>query len=392
MLIVCLCGLANALYRQDSIMAYRVPDGKITVDGTPDRLWKALSQRPGAQSTISFQDFRKLVLLQPEQVRNADPSLYVKNPVNGYATLLAAYDSTALYFLFLVKTKTIAGAKTLCTDTADFWKADAPELYLDPNLWLDDATSYRNYFSTDAGGLIYGTSPKTIQVDKPLDDKDTRVYFRNRAAADKFQNASAVSAGILAVSKRHSASDTALTAVEMKIPYWGGLSAANAGSRPFFISWGFNMYPDSLWGSCGGNPLAYRWAKHYLNYDTAADKPPGWRAKDSTHYDPTRSWDGWGRFSMFNGTAVDSNECYKSEATDWDVTRWKSTCKDIATRLAAPETRAAVEKRGLGLLPWNAGWRDLRGRTIKPGTGASLFPWSVPQSAEPRGGAVVRPD
>jgi hypothetical protein len=392
LLLAGLCGSVHALYRQDSVLAFRVPDGKIAVDGTPERLWKALSQRQGAQSTISFQDYRTMVLLQPEQVRNADPSQYVKNPVNGYATLMAAYDNTALYFLFIVKTKTIANAKTLCTDAAEFWKADAPEIYLDPNLWVEDATSYRNYFSTDAGGLIYGTSPKTIQVGKPLDDKDTRVYFRNRATADKFQTVSAASAGILAVSKRHTPnSDTSVTAVEMKIPYWGGLGAANAGSKPFFISWGFNMYPDSLWSNCGGNPLAYRWAKHYLNYDAAQTKPPGWRAKDSTHYDPTRSWDGWGRFSMSNGTAVDSTECSKSAEKEWDVLNWKTSCHETATRLAAPAGRAVpsiLDRNGFPI----AGWRDLRGRSIKPGAGTYGVPWDAPRSAEPREGTAALPD
>jgi hypothetical protein len=255
---------------------------------------------------------------------------------------------------------------------------------------VDDEASYRNYFSTDAGGLIYGTSPKTIQVDKPLDEKDTRVYFRNRATADKFQTATASSAGILAVSKRHSAADTAVMAVEMKIPYWGGLSAANAGSKPFFISWGFNLYPKTAGAACSDNPLAYRWAKHYLNYDAAPEKPPGWRAKDSTHYDPTRSWDGWGRFGMSSDFMVDSSICKTTTSTDWDLQNWSGAC-GTATRLAAPETRAVPYRRDQYGIP-DLGGRDVRGRAVRPGAGVYVFPWGVPESQERQGGPDVRQD
>ncbi|MDB5048917.1 MAG: hypothetical protein JWO30_1988 [Fibrobacteres bacterium] len=379
LLMACLCGGAHALYTQETITAYRVPDGKINVDGTPELLWRSISAQPSAVSTITFQDYRRMVLLQPEQVRNADPSLYVKNPVNGYISMLAAYDNTALYFLFLVKTKTVANSGSLCTTTDNLWKADAPEVYLDPTVWKDDTTSYRSFFTADAGGLIFGTSPKTIQLDKPINDKDTRLYFRNRVSADRFQVVTSagadIPAGTKAVSRRHSATDTATVVVEMKIPYWGGLSASYAPTKSMFISWGFNMYPDSLWSNCDGNPIAYRWAKHYLNYDNAPDKPPGWRAKDSTHYDPSRSWDGWGRMTLSASGNVDTLNCRYETPVVWDMQTWKSACTAATATAGKPGTSGSAFRLGRGAWSGNAGTRDLRGRSVGSGSTLLIFPW-----------------
>lgn len=387
-----LFGTADALYTSEAITAFRVPDGTLQVDGTPEILWRALSIRSGAVSTISFKDYGKLVLLQPQAVRNADPSLYVTKPVDGSISMLAAYDNAALYFLFLAKTASVVDPKKVCPDGDGIWKADAPEVYLDPNLWTDDSVSYRNYFSADAGGLIFGTSPKTIQLAKPLSQADTRTYYRNRATSDKFQTAVPPS-GVSAVSKRHSASDTALVVVEMKIPYWGGLSASNLQSNPMFISWGFNMYPDSLWASCDGNPLAYRWAKHYKNYDQAPEQPPGWLAKDSTHYDPTRSWDGWGRFRFDGNGAVDSNRCQSTLPSDWDLQAWQKSCQ-AATALSANPVADLTAKTGRGnRLEWNAiptgednPVRDLRGRALGRDRIPRLMPRfpAVPDAVPPR--------
>lgn len=372
-ILACLCGMAHALYTKDAVTAFRVPNGKIVVDGKPERIWQALSTRyVGGPATIAFDDYAKLVLLQPENVRNADPSLYLTDPVKGKITMLAAYDNTALYFLFLVKTKTVVNAKTVCLTADNLWKADAPEVYLDPNTWVDDSTSYRSYFSTDASGLIFGSSPKTIQLDKPLYNGDSRLYFRNRATADKFQIATAP-AGLQAASSRFAAADTSPMVVEMKIPYWGGMSAENAGVKSTFISWGFNMYPDSLWGNCDGNPLAYRWDKHYLNYDLTASKPPGWRKNDSTHYDPARSWDGWGRFTMSPQSEVDSNQC-QAVATGWDLQSWSSACAAATALSISPGGKAAPDRkpaRGTGLDPVSG--RDARGRAV-PGNVRPMYP------------------
>ncbi|MEO7427517.1 MAG: hypothetical protein ABI036_20195 [Fibrobacteria bacterium] len=371
-LLACLCGMANALYTGEIVTAFRVPNGKIVVDGKPERLWQALSLRyGGVPSTISFTDYAKVVLLQPENIRNADPSLYLNNPVHGKITMLAAYDNTALYFLFLVKTKTVVNAKTVCLTADNLWKADAPEVYLDPNTWVDDSTVYQSYFSTDASGLIFGSSPKTIQLDKPLYNGDSRFFFRNRATADKFQVVTAPT-GVLAASARFAAADTSPMVVEMKIPYWGGMASANAGVKSTFISWGFNMYPDSLWGDCDGNPIAYRWAKNYLNYDQAASKPPGWRKNDSTHYDPSRSWDGWGRFDMSPMPEVDSSQCRSSTA--WDLSSWAESCQSTTAGSISPRAKAAPVRtpaRSIDADPVMG--RDARGRAI-PANRRPAFP------------------
>ncbi len=377
LLLLCLAASADAIYTADAITAFRVPDGKIVVDGKPELLWRALSAQNGAVSTLSFQDYAKLVLLQPENVRNADPSRYVKNPVNGTVSMLAAYDNAALYFLFLVKTKTVVNAKTVCLTADNLWKADAPDVFLDPSVWVDDSTSYRSYFSADAGGLIFGTSPKTIELAKPLYDKDTRFFFRNRASADKFQVVAPPS-GVQAASSRLTASDTSAMVVEMKIPYWGGFSSAYSGKKSAFISWGFNMYPDSLWGNCNGNPLAYRWAKHYVNYDASPTQPPGWRKNDSTHYDPTRSWDGWGKFSLSPSPAIDSNQCRNSSGNVWDLQVWRSSCSIATTSLQTARSLARNPK------PWTlmerVADRDLRGRAI---LGRRIFPRAYWSGLEP---------
>ena len=380
-----LCGPVQALYTQDAVTAYRVPDGKIRVDGNPERLWRALSLQSGAVATIAFTDMGKLVLLQPQQVRNANPSLYVKNPVNGYVSMLAAYDNAALYFLFLVKTATVVNSKTVCGGGDNLWKADAPEVFLDPNVWMNDSTSYRKYFSTDASGLIFGSSPKTIQLSKPLNDKDTRSFFRNRAMGDRFQVA-ALPAGASVVSLR-SPSDTALVAVEMRIPYWGGLSTSYSPAKSLFISWGFNMYPESLWTNCNGNPLAYRWAKHYLNYDGAAVVPPGWAAHDSTHFDPTRSWDGWGRFNLSAAATVDSTLCSNSPASEWNPTRWSQTCIASVTILEVPAPGARLRwgRGGLGVFGGSGHARDMRGRSLKDGYILRILPWGAAENAGPPG-------
>ncbi|MDQ3001877.1 MAG: hypothetical protein M3Y08_11535 [Fibrobacterota bacterium] len=369
---------SHALYLAETISAFSLPPSgpgsTIKVDGSPDTVWKAISVLPGAVSTIDFEDFQKLVILQPDAARNDDdPSKYVKDPVNGSIKMLVAYDKTALYFLFLVRTTTVFNPKSLCAPTAaNLWKADAPEVYIDPSPFDADTSVYPSYFSTDSSGLVYGTSPKTIQLDKPLNAGDTRLYFRNRAMADKFQIA-ATPAGLLAVSKSFSASDTTTVIVEMKIPFWTTASAFTAG-KSMFISWGFNMYPKSLWGNCSGTPLAYRWAKHYLNYDQALDKPPGWRAKDSTHYDPTRSWDGWGRFE-FSSYRVDPQVCRNLNQANWDVTYWQQQCTGAATGIDTPAGSRRVQIRPGGI-PSRHGpqGRDIRGRSTQGGSSLFIFP------------------
>ncbi len=378
-----LAGFSHALSTESPIWAVRVPDDRIKVDGTPDTVWKAIAA--GRQySTIMFTDYGKIVILQPDAVRNDAPGKYIKPPATSYVTLMAAFDSKALYFYFQVKTATIANSKTLCADTA-IWKADAAEVFIDPSPWNPDTAVYPSYFSADATNLIYGTSPKTVQLDKPLNDKDTRLYFRNRANADKFQIPGAIPTGVLAASLRNS-KDTTLVSVEMKIPFWGGSTAAFAPGKSMFISWGFNMYPDSLWKNCTANPIAFRWAKNYLNYDNAAIKPPGWRAMDSTHYDPLRSWDGWGQFNLGVGAPLDPKDCHFNDLTDWKIEDWvASNCGHAATTFAKEYPRGGMRTGRTGASFSGAQGRDVSGRATQI-AGYYIFPWTngVPAPIESR--------
>jgi hypothetical protein len=369
-------GTAHALYPGQGVNAYRIADDKIKVDGTPDSLWKAISSIEGAVSSIAFNDYGKMVILQPDSVRNADPSKYVTPAPTGSIFMLAAFDTKSLYFYFQVKTKTIANAKTLCTDPANIWKADAAEVFVDPASWSADPDVYRTYFSADAGGLIYGTSSKTVQMDRPLND--TRTFFRNRASADKFQTAT-LPAGASTAVARYSR-DTTTVSVEMKIPFWGGSAAAFAPGKSMFISWGFNMYPANL-SNCNGDPIAYRWAKHYLSYDAAPIKPPGWRAKDSTHYDPLRSWDGWGRFNLSSGEVVDSKRCIFQDPASWNLSEWKASgCIPQTVRLTGG-TKARDLHRPISGSLGSAHGRDLRGRSTSEGVPYYIFPKNAPTEA-----------
>lgn len=378
----CLCGGAQALLVDQTISAYRIPDNRIKVDGRPDTIWKALSAAPGGAAVISLKDYRKIVLLQPDSVRNDDPSKYYPNPSGDSVTMLAAYDNAALYFFFVVKTRSVVNTARQCLDSASRWKADAPEVFVDPSPWSPDPTVYTSYFSTDFSGLVFGTSPKTVQLAKPIYDKDAKFYFRNRTAAnsDRFQFPRTLPTGVSAVSKARTAADTATVGVEMRIPFWGGNTAAFAPGKSMFISWGFNRFPsDSLGASgCVGNPIAYRWAKHYLNYDNAEVKPPGWRKSDSTHYDPTRSWDGWGRLSLVDQT-IDPTWCRSiTDTANWSLGYWQEGCNRTTTHNAksaeiagrsplAPLPQMHLDRMGRE--------RDLRGRVrIRAGSKAAPAP------------------
>lgn len=358
----------HALYSREYLTAFRIPDNSLKMDGRPDSLWRAVAGMGlSTGHSLSFKDTEKMVVLAPETVRNDDPSKYVKNPVNGSITMLAAYDNQALYFFFLVKTKTVVNAKTVCPALADAWKADAAEVFVDPSPWDQDPAVYRSYFTADASGLVYGTSPKTIQVDKPISRRDsTRFYYRDRLTADKFQVPGTMPAGLVALSSAHSATDTTTVGVEMKIPYWAGTKPSFVGGKTMFISWGFNMYADTLWANCGSNPLAYRWAKNFLNYNNEAEKPPGFHMDDSTHYDPTRSWDGWGPLSI-SGKQVDEANCKSpSESKDafnanWDPAWWAARCQgNIAVDLRAGSL-LRFDAAGMPV-PSRLRGRDVRGR------------------------------
>lgn len=363
----------HALWTGDGVTAFKVADKSIKMDGRPDSVWRAISTR--ARSTVAFTDSKKMVVLQPVKARNDDPGKYVPNPVNGSATLLAAYDSEALYFFFLIKTKsTVANPTALGCSDADLWRADAAEIFVDPSPWSADPATYPSYFTADATGLVYGTSPKTIQLDKPISHIDsTRYYFRNRATGDKFAIPAAKNPAIIALSSRHTTAAPGVRGVEIKLPFW--TAAANfAGGKSMFLSWGFNLYMDSLWTNCASNPLGYRWAKHAINYDAAEEKPPGWLAGDSTHYDPIRSWDGWGRLTLDPST-ITGKECRYGTPADfnatWDIAAWANAC-NIATAGRGMGPAVRLDAAGMPV-PSGLRSRDARGRALPSGFRSPAF-------------------
>jgi hypothetical protein len=381
-LLACLTGISNALFTGNPIMAFQVPDDRIKVDGSPDTLWKAIYDLEGG-SVIDFQDYNKIVVLNDP---NRDPSQLIPPPAGDSIFMLAAYDSKALYFYFQAKVATVAKSNTLCASAETQWKADAAEVFVDPSPWSQDTAVYRSYFSADAGGLAYGTSPKTIQFDKPLYDKETRSpYFRSRVNGDKFQIPATLPTGVQAASLRYR-KDSTRVSVEMRIPFWGGSAAAFAPGKSMFISWGFNMYPDSLWNrSCAtADPIAFRWAKNTLNYDDASTKPPGWRMNDSTHYDPLRSWDGWGRLTLSN-EFVDTRTCQFSDTSSWLPADWdNSKCRQQTTELG-DRARASGHRAGGFFNTGSAQGRDLRGRATQNHSPKYRLPWETLRAAQTPG-------
>ncbi len=363
---------AEALYLGGPINAVHVSNGAIKVDGRPELLWKTIAGMEKIEpviNTIAFNDYSKIVLLQADSIRNANPAKFFSAPAAGSVTMLAAYDDAALYFFFLVKENSAFDPRTVCS-TALMWKGNAPEVFIDPAPWNPD--KYTAYFSADASGLVFGTSGNTVQMDKPAYPADTRAYFRNRdrTKTDRFDIPSALPSGVQAAAAYHSATDQGTIGVEMKIPYWGNLTNAFAVGSSMFISWGYNHYPDSAKANCDATPIAYRWAKHYKTYGVVDAKPPGWRANDSTHYDPTRSWDGWGQFTL---SAYDprSINCNGIDTTIWDVGYWQSHCTGGVVTVLNDGTKKTSRRtypwpHVLGLNGEVMGLSiDLRGRRLK---------------------------
>lgn len=388
-LLACLIGVSNALFAGKPISAFQVPDDRIKVDGSPDTLWKAIYAW-GDRSVIDFQDYKKIVVLGNP---NSDPSQLIPPPAGDSIFMLAAYDSKALYFYFQAKVATVAKVNEVCSKAESRWKADAAEVFVDPSPWSQDTAVYRSYFSADAGGLTYGTSPKTIQLDKPLNDKNALpLYYRSRVTGDRFQIPATLPTGVQAASMIY-AKDSTRVSVEMRIPFWGGSAAAFAPGKSMFISWGFNMYPDSLWKSdCAtANPIAFRWAKNFLNYNDASTKPPGWRKDDSTHYDPLRSWDGWGQLSL-STMLVDTRTCQFSDTSSWLPTDWdKSNCRpatsELGDRAIGPAQRAIgpAQRAGGNFNPGSAHWRDLKGRSTGNPSPKYRLPWESLRAAQTPG-------
>lgn len=350
---------AHGLFLGGAINAYRLPTGKtITMDGRPDTVWKVIAGMGAGTglTTIAFNDYAKIVLLDSVGLRNDDPSQHYTAPATGSVGLLAAYDNTALYFFFLVKENTTFDGRTLC-DSAKLWKANAAEVFVDPSAW--NTSLYQSYFSVDAGSQAFGTSPKTALLGRSAFVQDNRAYYRSRAANDRFDLRAAPS-GTLVSASAHNTGDPMTIGVEMKMPFasiWGGATAFAPGNS-MFISWGYNHYPSGAPNSCNNTPIAYRWAKHYKTYGPADDKPPGWILNDTTHYDPLRSWDGWGRLTLNIDSAKAT--CSQLDTTSWDPAYWNQHCPPIAVFSKDSPRKAALAPGRSS--PGEGSMRDAQGR------------------------------
>lgn len=292
-----LAGMAQALYGPDHITAFRVADNKIVVDGKPDSAWREVAGLVGTfggSPTIAFNNYGKIVLLGPDSLRNADPKEHYQAPETGSVTFLAAYDAAALYFFFIVRENNAFNPASAGCAVTDLWKAHGAEVYVDPSAY--NTSLYSAYFSADAGEVSYGTSSKTLQMAKPALPSETREYYRDRTSGNLFSLRTG--SGAKAVSVTRSTSDPSTYGIEMRIPY--PAAADFTPGKSMFISWGYNHFPDAPRTDCAADPIAYRWAKHEKDYSDSTKKPPGWRAGDKIHYDPLRSWDGWGRFHLDN--------------------------------------------------------------------------------------------
>jgi hypothetical protein len=377
---------SNALYLGNGVIAKRVSDGSIVMDGRPDLVWKAIGARLTGADTISFGDYQKIVLLQSDAIRNANPAKHYLAPAKGSVSMMAAYDNTALYFFFLVKENSFYNPASLCTAT-NLWKANAAEVYIDPSPWV--TVNYNTYFSVDGSSLLNGTSPKTVQLDKPIYPGDTRLFFRNRTTPpDRFQIPVSLPNGVMAISSSHTIKGDSLFGVEMKIPFWTGNPNDFSQGKSMFISWGYNHYPGTS-SNCDSTPIAYRWAKHYKTYASYdLNKPYGWRAGDSTHFDPTRSWDGWGQLflslEMANGT-----DCrFLSQDTgSWELATWRKNCSSAPTVLRQKSSQPILKNQANSKInfPWDSPARDLRGRSIsREGSGreVEIRPWLYSRPTE----------
>jgi hypothetical protein len=358
-----LAGAAHALYLGQGVTAYPVANGAIKVDGRPETIWRDISARPSGTSRIAFSDYEKIVLLEPTEVRNAPPQDYYQAPSTGSVTLLAAYDNAFLYFFFLVQENSTFNP-SLCS-TADLWKANAVEVYVDPNAW--SPTLYSAYFSADAGEASYGTSPKTLQVSKTAWPGDIRRYYRDRKVGDRFELRTPTSQ-LLAICSTRTRTDGNTLGIEMKVPMpaTGDFGAG----KSMFISWGYNHYPVANPSSCDSLPIAYRFAKHYKTY-TGDPKPPGWVEGDNTHFDPTRSYDGWGRFDLTNSSPVTGSNCRGTiPDSTWDLATWYGACVNSPTATAISRPLRTAWESSAPSFP--SPGRDIRGR-LSPRSRAGLF-------------------
>lgn len=363
-----LAGAAHALFTTESVTAYRVPNGKIQVNGLPDTVWREISAQPNGFSRLSFNDSGKIVLLR-DSLRNKPPLNHFTPPSTGSVAFLAAYDDSFLYFLFLVQENNAFNPVTACS-AQELWRAHAVTVFVDPAAW--DPEKYPAYFSADAGAVSYGTSTKTFQVAKATWKDDTRKYYRDRTVANRF-DLRTPAATLQAVSRFRTNSDSTYYAVEIRVP----IAAADyPAGKSMFISWGYNHYPEGGAGTCDSIPIAYRWAKNIKSYESAATKPPGWKTGDIVHFDPLRSYDGWGRLDLSTRSPVTGAGCRSYVETDWNLAQWYSNCNTIPT--SVPIADPADRNRQPSLdYPGREKTRDIRGR-FAPQAGTRLYVLPLP--------------
>lgn len=363
-----LAGAAHALFTPQAVSAYRVPNGKIQVNGIPDTVWREISALPNGYSRVLFNDYDKIVLLR-DAVRNAPPEEHFNAPADGSVTLLAAFDDAFLYFLFLVKENNSFNPVTACS-AQELWRAHAVTVFVDPAAW--DTEKYPAYFSADAGEVSYGTSTKTFQVAKATWPSDTRKYYRDRTVANRF-DLRTPAASLQAESRTRAAADPTYYAVEMRVP----IAAADyPAGKSMFISWGYNHYPEGGAGTCDSIPVAYRWAKNFKSYEGAAVKPPGWKPGDIAHFDPLRSYDGWGRLELSSRFPADGKGCRSYVESEWDLGKWYERCNTIATSLWITDRPAQGLAPSLEY-PGRDRARDIRGR-FAPQAGTRLYVRPIP--------------
>lgn len=342
---------AQALFTQKFISAYRVGPGQIQVDGKPEAIWGGVARAQDGSSSMDFTSHANIILVgKGDSLRNVDPAPLYPNPKPGAVRLLAAYDSLYLYFLFTVEGDAYFGKTENCVD-AELWRADALELFLDTSPWSE--AHYPYFFSAQDGGGAFGTSERTIQVSKPLNPEEKRVFFKNREADQKFIQREMLQKLPGFAAKQQVDPSGKKVILEMRIPYWAKPSQSQPArfqpGNSHFISWAYNNYLDSFPDNCSEYPVKYSWSKHHKLYPSMpiSARPPGFIPNDSTHYDPTRSYDGWGRLYLHPST-FEGSSCSGEIANPWDFQNWNGCAAVGLGRRPKPVARfrALAERAG----------------------------------------------
>jgi hypothetical protein len=359
-----LSGLAQALYVNQQVIAIQVPRGKIVVDGKLEQEWREIGVFARNNIELKFNDYSHIVLVGRDSILNDPPENHFTAPSSGAVSMMAAYDADAMYFFFIVKeNNSFTPSSSNCLAT-DLWKTHSVEVFVDPNPF--DQALYTTTFSADAGQVSYGTSPKSYQFSKPTWPAETRNYFRDRTVGNRF--AIRTGTGVRAASTTRTANDKLTYGVEMKVPHPN--AADFFAGKTMYISWGYNHYPEAPRTNCDENPIGFRWARHEKNYADSTLKPPGWKPGDLVHFDPLRSYDGWGKLLLDPWLAT-GKSCNSSALVDtvWDPSAWQS-CFSIPTTVGQSRLQARAGSSLPALLGMEGARRDIRGRLVPESAGS----------------------